>query len=312
MQAGSDERRKALWEKRKAMEERRENADYLQKRPFLGWMYDTSVFSLFEPLLRVTGLLGRGLRNLERPVLAPVSFEVAGLPAAFDGFRILQISDMHFRLGHEGHAAIMRDLVNDTETDLCVLTGDYRFEHHGPFEHVIAGLRTVLSGVHARHGVIAILGNHDRTPFAEPMRALGMTLLINEHAVIEQNGERLWVAGVDDRHHFQCHDLTLTLESIPEDACTLLLAHSPELVGQAAARGVAVYLCGHTHWGQVRIPGLGAVYLNTNAPRRFCTGEWEHHGMKGYTTAGLGATDVPVRFNCTPSAGVIELRRPST
>src|SRR4029079_2861599 len=101
-------------------------------------------------------------------------------------------------------------------------------------------------------------------------------------------------------------DLDAALSGVPEDACKVLLVHSPEVIARAAERGVDLYLCGHTHGGQVCLPGLGPVVLNANCARRYARGTWRYGSMQGYTSSGLGTSCVPVRFFCPPEVAVIE------
>ncbi|MCP4641820.1 MAG: metallophosphoesterase [bacterium] len=304
-----DARRVELWQKRREIEIRREQSHCLKPDSFAGWFYAMTVFDLFPPILKYTGLLHLGRHYARKLQLLGVSFEFDSLPEVFDGFRILHMSDTHFIEEEPDFSSMLCGLIKDAEVDLCVMTGDYRFEHEGPIEHVVDSMRELTAAVRSRHGICAVLGNHDRTTFAQPLRDMGIDLLMNDSVPIDRNGERIWIVGVDDHHHFRCDDLPMAMTDVASDAFSVLLAHSPEIGDQAAERNVDLYLCGHTHWGQVRLPWLGAVFTNARCPRAWCTADWHHNGMHGYTSSGLGVTDLPVRFNCPPSAAVIELRR---
>jgi len=117
------------------------------------------------------------------------------------------------------------------------------------------------------------------------------------------------VAGVDDPHYFGCDNLPEALREVPRDAFKLLLAHTPEMYEEAAAAGMDLYLSGHTHAGQIRLPAIGALTTLADCPRRMAFGHWRHRRMHGYTTSGVGCSLLPVRFNCPPEAVVIELTR---
>src|SRR5207248_11700996 len=89
----------------------------------------------------------------------------------------------------------------------------------------------------------------------------------------------------------------------------ILLAHTPEVYADASARGVQLYLSGHTHAGQIRFPGIGSIRNNARCPRAYAYAHWRHGAMQGYTSAGVGCSSLPIRFNCPPEIVLIELRR---
>jgi predicted MPP superfamily phosphohydrolase len=267
---------------------------------------------LLEPLLRaalrVTGLYSRGARNALDPLVRRLTFEFAGLPEELDGFRILQLSDLHID-GMDGLAEIVAERLALLPADLCVMTGDYRFEVDGPCGGIYPRLETVLSSVRATHGVLAILGNHDEADIAVELARRGVRMLINAAVEVGNSGAGLWVVGVDDAHYYGCDDLANATENIPAGAFKILLAHTPEIFAEAAAAGIDLYLCGHTHAGQVCLPWIGPPLLNAVCPRAYTRGRWQHAGMQAYTSAGLGCSMAPVRYNCPPEIVMIELRK---
>ena len=124
----------------------------------------------------------------------------------------------------------------------------------------------------------------------------------------------MWIAGVDDPHYYGCDDLPGALSDVPKDAFKVLLAHSPEMYREADAAGIHLYLCGHTHAGQIRLPkpfrdAWAAPFQNADCPREYTHGAWSHGALQGYTSAGVGTSLLPVRYNCPPEIIVIELRR---
>jgi predicted MPP superfamily phosphohydrolase len=250
----------------------------------------------------------RGIRNALQPVVQHLELEFENLPQNLHGFRLLHLADLHID-GVNGLAEIVADRVAALPADLCVMTGDYRFAMEGPCDAVYSGMATVLSGVRTEHGVLAILGNHDESDIAVELETLGVRMLINEAVEITRGGDRLWVIGVDDPHHYGCDDLKSALESVPADAFKVILAHSPEMYEEAAAAEIHLYLCGHTHAGQIRLPGIGGPLTNADCPRAYTHGRWQHRGMLGYTSAGVGCSLLPVRYNCPPEIALIELAR---
>jgi predicted MPP superfamily phosphohydrolase len=135
-------------------------------------------------------------------------------------------------------------------------------------------------------------------------------MLVNEAVEVRHGPGHLWVIGLDDPHYYGCDDLPGALHDVPASAFKILLVHSPEIYREAAARGIDLYLCGHTHGGQIRLPLLGPLWLNARAPRRVKRGRWTQGGMQGFTSAGVGTSLLPVRFLCAPEIGLIELRCP--
>jgi len=163
--------------------------------------------------------------------------------------------------------------------------------------------------VQARHGVLAALGNVDLIEMVEPLEQMGVRMLVNQRWRLDRDGESIAFVGVDDPHDFGCDDLAGALRGAPSDEFRILLVHSPEIVPEAAAGGISLYLCGHTHGGQVCLPLVGPLRRNANCDRRFTSGLWRQDAMSGFTTRGVGVTGIPVRFGCPPEIAMIRLRR---
>ena len=133
-------------------------------------------------------------------------------------------------------------------------------------------------------------------------------MLVNDAEELTREGGSLWLVGVDDPHYYRTHDLEKAFHAVPEEAFQIFIAHSPEVYREAAAYKPQLYLCGHTHGGQICLPRLGPVFTHSRAPRRLAQGEWTHDGMLGYTSRGAGASGVPLRFNCPGEITLITLR----
>ncbi|MBV8551527.1 MAG: metallophosphoesterase [Acidobacteriaceae bacterium] len=258
--------------------------------------------------LQLAGLYERGKRNALNPELRTVPMYFDGLPDEYDGFQILHLSDFHID-GTDGLTEVLAERLSELRPDLCVFTGDYRFEDRGPCDAVYPRMRSIVSSIRARHGIFGILGNHDAGEIAYQLEDMGVQMLVNEFAEINQGGESLWLAGVDDNFDYGTHDLEKALSSVPSDGFKILLAHAPELYDAAADKGIDLYLAGHTHAGQIRVPVLGALKHNARCPRAYIHGHWRHRGMQGYTSAGIGCSSLPIRYNCRPEIVLVELRR---
>jgi hypothetical protein len=258
--------------------------------------------------LRAMGVYARGIRNARNPLVRRIRLSFPDLPAAFDGFQLLQISDFHID-GMDGLAEALRPVLAQLQPDVCVFTGDYRFEDYGPCDRVYPRMRHVVESISAQHGIYGILGNHDPAEIAFALEDLGVRMLVNDAAAIEKGGQAIWLIGVDDPFDYGCDDLPGALSAVPPDGFKILLAHAPELYKQASDRGVRLYLTGHTHAGQIRLPVIGSLKHNAHCPRAYSYGLWRHDRMQGYTSAGVGCSAVPVRFHCPPEVVLFELRR---
>jgi len=303
----SDEARERLWRKRLEIERRYqmlegdEDAFYSKRKALSVWSV--------RAVLQTVGLYERGMRNAMQPSLKRLDFRFANLPGPLDGLRILHLSDFHFRERAPELAGAVAACLRGVEADVCCMTGDFRFGYYGPSSHVWEQLAVVLDGVSVGLGCYAVLGNHDVSVLREGLADLGVRLLVNAGTAIEVNGAEVWIAGIDDPHDFQCASVPHAMMGAPAGAFRVLLAHTPQVVHEARAHGVSLYLCGHTHGCQVRFPLIGAVLTNApGVPRQCLMGPWHLNGMQGHTSAGLGTTDLPVRYNCPPEAALITLR----
>lgn len=259
-----------------------------------------------EVLLKLTRQYERGMRNAWDIRLRELEVPVRRLPPEFDGFRVLHLSDLHLD-GMPGLEQKILERVGGREFDLCVLTGDYRTELHGPIAPTMQGLRPLVAGIQSRHGVLGVLGNHDDCHMVPPMEAMGIRMLINESLQLTRGSGLLQVVGTDDVHYYFTDQAVHALEAA-RSACTVALVHSPEAYDIAAELGVDLYLCGHTHAGQVCLPGGIAVIKHLSRGRRLYRGTWRHRGMLGVTNAGVGTSGVPVRFNTRGEILALTLR----
>jgi len=227
------------------------------------------------------------------------------LPQAFDGFRVVQLSDVHHG-PFSDRAQIERavETANRLQPDIIALTGDYISKER----HYAAPCAEMLGKLKARYGVYAVLGNHDHWTDAalitDLFRAEGITVLINEGMRFEQNGTAFWLAGVDDTM-VGLEDISLALAGARKDEMKLLLAHNPIILRRAVRASVDLVLSGHTHGGQVAIRGE----RSTARPRkRLLKGLWRQGNTQIYVNRGLGTVVLPIRYGCPPEISLLELR----
>lgn len=229
-----------------------------------------------------------------------------GLPLGLDGVRLVHLSDLHAGpfAGRRQLGRVL-DRVAALDADLFVITGDFVSSFYGEIREVLP----ILERLRARHGVWAVLGNHDfytgRTErLTRNLRDRGVRVLRNEHAVIEHHGSRLALIGLDDPDQGQA-DLLRATDGLPGDAFRVLLCHNPDIVRRAAQWGIPLVLCGHTHGGQFQIPGWGAFVTQTREKRDH--GLFEVEGTRLSLTRGIGVIGLPLRWRCPPEVSILSL-----
>ncbi len=271
------------------------------------WILFKTLIGWFGLCLRLVGLYERGLRNAYDLRLTRLEFAFAELPPEFDGYRILQLSDLHVDF-LPGTLEAALDLIAGLETELCVLTGDYRKRVSGPHEQILPGMARLVSEISAAHGIYAVLGNHDCADMAAAFESLGITVLVNETRSIRRGRAELHNTGTDDVHYYYTAAAKAALESAPE-GFKIALVHSAELADAAADSGFHLYLAGHTHGGQICLPGGIPIITHMSRLRAYASGPWRHGAMTGYSSTGVGVSGLPVRFNTRGEVVLITLRR---
>ena len=264
-----------------------------------------SVHSLIRNSLRLIGLHGRGRRNTLRIGLREHEVKLPGLPAVFDGYTLLHISDPHVDMNGEIVDAMIEH-VRALDYDLCVLTGDYRYRTFGPFEPALAAMARLRG--HLKDPVYAVLGNHDTIRMVPGLETMGIRVLLNESVALERDGAAIHLAGIDDAHYYQVDNIEKAAHDIPHEAVSILLSHTPEAYRNAAHAGFRLMLCGHTHGGQICLPGGIPIITDADCPRALAAGAWKYHNLLGYTSVGAGASIVDVRLNCPPEITLHRLR----
>lgn len=268
-------------------------------------------FSLLLEVLgrgfQLTPWYARGVRNALDLELTRLELKVAGLPAAFDGYRILHVSDSHLDI-LPAVADVAAQLLDGLEVDLLAITGDVHGRARHPLNQSVEPLKRALAGVLVRDRRLAVLGNHDPVEMIEALDGLGIETLVNRTTTLSRSGEVLHVTGLDDVHNFYSAAARAAIDE-RVDGCRIALVHSAEMADHAAAAGCALYLCGHTHAGQVCLPGGRMVFTQLVRCRHAASGIWREGAMVGYTSPGLGVSPPAVRFNSRGGAALITLRR---
>jgi uncharacterized protein len=261
-----------------------------------------------------------------RPRLVPIEVQLSRLADSWDGFRIAQLSDLHY----DDRFSVVPlqkaiDIVNGLQPDLVVLTGDFvtasaKWPHPDTSQALRAAAKAIepcarlLAQIRAPSGILAALGNHDvdsdATHIIEVLQSHDILVLRNRSVPLEREGKRLWFSGVDDILHGR-PELDLALKGIPPNEPVILLAHEPDWADYVAKHPVDLQLSGHSHGGQIRIPFIGVPYLPPLA-RKYPWGLRQIGQLTLYTNAGIGTVEVPIRLDCPPEVTLITLRKPSS
>ena len=261
------------------------------------------------------GFTYASVRETTRIVTENVEFRLRRLGAEFDGLRVVQISDLHFRpyTGEREIAATVK-AVNDARPDVIVITGDYVtstwiFDIGQRTAEGIEECAGILKGLRAPLGTYAILGNHDWSTdpdrIADALRGAGIRVLRNEAIPIERGKSRLWIAGTDCAF-FNHADMDRALSPVRDDDAVLLLAHEPDFADYAARYPVDLQLSGHSHGGQIVAPWIGPPHLPRLA-RKYVRGRYKVREMELYTNRGIGVVGLPMRYQATPEVTVVQL-----
>ena len=263
-----------------------------------------------RPLSVIKSALGEMARvALTEPFMTAIERQeiyLRRLPKALDGFRVLHLSDFHYGpLVDPRHLERAIEIANDLKPDIIALTGDYISQER----RYAAPCAELVGRLEAKHGVFAVLGNHDHWTDAKLIADLFSTeniqVLINEGLRVDIDGESFWLAGVDDTM-VGLEDLPLALAGSRDGEFKLLLAHNPIILRRAARADVDLVLSGHTHGGQVT---LRPEKNRSGRPRRrMLRGLGRRANTQIYVTRGLGMVVLPIRYGCPPEVSVLELR----
>jgi len=265
-----------------------------------------SVDRLAGIALTLSGLSRAAFRNFLDIRTVEREWWIPGLPPAFDGFRLLQLTDLHLDL-HPAIVPAIAAAVRRTPHDAAVITGDFRNstdQDYTPSLEAARGLVPLLSPQR-----MGILGNHDFIEITWGLEEAGLPILLNEARPLTREGSELWVAGVDDPHFYRSHDFARARRAVPPGAPCILLCHTPEAADEAASHGFSLMLCGHTHGGQLCLPGgIPVVVPVRKLPRERISGRWKCGEMQGFTSPGTGSCGLPARLNCPPEISLHILR----
>jgi len=303
-------RRRQIWEATRAVLEadNYKHRKYGEKRK-RRWSFFEFCIEVFYRILQFTPLLPIGIRNAKTIVLNEVDLSFDDLPEKFNGYRILHMTDLHLDMIPGTERALIRQIAG-LEVDLCVITGDYRKGVSGGFKTILDPMRKVVSHIKSRDGVFATLGNHDSYLMSAYFENMGIRMLNNETAMIHRDDDQIRITGLDDPYYYFTDQAVLALEEMPA-GFKIALVHTPALFDIAAENDYRLYLCGHTHGGQICLPGGVPVIRHLRYGRQYYRGLWRYGQMTGYTGQGVGTVGIPIRFNTQSEITLFRLYRRS-
>ncbi len=266
------------------------------------------LYAFIRRCLKLSGFWNRAMRNYFDIQVVRNTVSIPHLPPEFDGYTILQLTDLHADL-HADFPARVKEVIAPLDYDCLALTGDFRTCTYSDHSGATAATIDIVSDV--KVPIYAILGNHDSLAKVPAMEAVGIRFLLNEHVVLRRDEAALYLIGIDDPNFYQTHCFERSMQGVPGDAAKVLLSHSPQTHAVAAELDIDFLMAGHTHGGQICLPGGILLMHDGSAPRRVLAGEWREGALQGYTSRGTGASGLPARLNCLPEVTLHTLRRGS-
>ncbi len=223
------------------------------------------------------------------------------VPAAFDGFKIVFLSDIHYgAYFRDDRVRQLAEKINALDADIVIFGGDYGQK---PADSV--RFFEALPTIRARCGVVGVIGNHDKTdtegdlPTLEnAMRSAGVTPLVNDAVIIERDGQTIAFAGIDDYYNGS-PDLEKAREAAPNADYTVLVSHTPDILPDIEAPFFKLLLCGHTHGGQVAPFGF-APRSSSNYGNRYRSGWFHEKNVDMLVSNGVGTSILPIRLGAEP------------
>lgn len=250
-----------------------------------------------------------------RPLIQPLELPLPRLPAELEGLRIAHVTDPHVRRTTARHRQLMRELAQ-TPIDLACYTGDYMT---WPGDEAAAEqvMRDVIEAAAPRLGGFGVFGNHDTVEMVRRLSVTPVRWLINDAVQLESLPLQLWGLSRERYRAFDAAAMAqriTALDHSPRDGSSskpfrLMLSHHPHTLIHAADVGADLMLAGHSHGGQCRLPGGGALVNSSRLPRHLTAGRWRYRGTEALVARGLGEVHIPLRLFCPAHVPIYVLRR---
>lgn len=292
--------------KRKKLEEEQYS---LRKLKFPKWVWRSFYFIYFlsETLLKLTKYYQKGKKNALDVKITRQELFYDNLPKSFDGYTIMHLSDLHIDKLYEVENSII-NIVENLYCDICVVTGDYRNGLFDNEERLYESLENIFKHIKTKDGILATMGNHDTHEMINSLEKTGVKLLLNESFDVFRGKENISFTGVDDPHFYYSEDIAKAIKD-SKGYFKILLVHTSELYKLAFEQDYNLYLCGHTHGGQICKEDGNAIIINVRKGKKYNKGLWKYKDIYGYTSRGTGVSAMGVRFNSFSEIALITLRR---
>lgn len=235
------------------------------------------------------------------------------LAAFFNGFKVVQISDLHiYRFGNRERMLV--SLIGKLDPQLIFITGDFANRN----STIVSALK-VVGKIAENRNVIAILGNSDHQNGLEKidtqklvsgLNKIGVHILVNKSIKLKNEVDSVYIIGLDDNYLWK-DDFFKATANVPSTVKKILLAHSPDIVSKVRLGKINLVLSGHTHGGQINLPFVGAIVTNRvcNSFYKFVSGLYSYQNTKLYVNRGIGTSSVPLRLFCRPEITVFEFHK---
>lgn len=279
---------------------------YEREKGYITWI--DYLMPAVSAALKVSGAYGIGKANAKKIKVKKFELYFENLPEAFDGYKVLHLTDLHLDC-LPGIEQVICEKLEKLAYDSCFITGDYRQQLTGEYEDkVLSPLHDIIGCIQAEDGIYATLGNHDTFQIVKHLENMGVRALTNESVRLRRGDESILLTGIDDPHFYYTHH---SVEALNTERKTfkIALVHSPELYQEAADHAYSLYLCGHTHAGQICLPSGIPLITHLRKGKKLYKGLWKAGEMQGYTSAGCGVSGIPVRFNSRGEITLFTLRK---
>ena len=257
-----------------------------------------------KSIIKFVGLYKLGLRNAIDIQVKSTDIISSKIPSNFNNYKIMFIADLHLD-GNRGIIKPLKEILSSNKADLYLLGGDYQFDLLGDYP-LLSNLYQELFSPISTKPIIGVLGNHDEYAIAESFEEIGITMLINESIAITKGDDFFNVMGLDDTHRFKA--AKFPQKPLNKALFNICLSHSSEIYKSVNTFGYDYLLSGHSHGGQICLPGRIPLIKAQKTPYHLNYGKWHYKKLMGYTTSGVGTTCVNLRYFSPPEVVIFTLK----